>query len=152
VSKDTFDAVLASVPQGRTAGAVTSRGTHWEPKDIEDKGLTWSAPPLMQRFDPGPFNKPDLTGLRVGRFTVVGYLHSSVSPKSRARWVVRCACGDYASRRTRALRKWMTAAPAENEGRTGDRCHRCAALQQIHFKYRTEGPRPVSDFFVSVLK
>lgn len=31
MAKDTFDAVLASVPQGATAGRVTSRGTHYEP-------------------------------------------------------------------------------------------------------------------------
>lgn len=146
MGRDTFDAVLASVPNGATAGRVASRGNHYEPNiDFGDK-FHGDAPPPMRKFDPGLAKNPEfknLTGLKVGRLTVVG-LARQVSETHGALWVVRCVCGDYEYRRTRTLLK--TKRPDMQM------CHVCYDLQQKRLIYKTEGARPIEEFFTSVLK
>jgi hypothetical protein len=44
----------------------------------------------------------DFTGVRVGRFTVVGPVDERASGRG-ARWLVRCDCGIHETRRTRSL-------------------------------------------------
>ena len=72
-------------------------------------------------------NAPPLVGVRFGRFVVVG-LHAEI----RGAWVVRCDCGDYETRRSRAIR---------NPNNFGDRCTLCrnAAYQKKDYEFRTHG-------------
>lgn len=151
MGRDTFDAVLAARPQSATAGRVTSKGAHWTPDVDRGPKLHWSAPPPMQAFRAVHEGKRDLTGLQVGRLTVIGVLADSVP--GRSRWVVRCRCGDFEVRRHKTLRKTaLRGSRLGPDGQTNDRCDNCAALQAIHFKYQRDGARPISDFFTSVLK
>src|SRR5947209_12093599 len=104
MGRDTFDAVLASVPNGATAGRVTSRGEHWTPKRQLSPGeLHWDTPPPMFAWRPGLMQGlPDFTGHKFGRMTVLGLM--KVRPGGEGlRWVVRCACGDYEVRKTKAV-------------------------------------------------
>lgn len=59
----------------------------------------------------------DLTGLVKGRLTVVGRCGRH-KKKNSAQWLVRCTCGRYETRTTRALRP----------DRSNDRCQDCERL------------------------
>lgn len=138
MSKDTFDAVLASVPNGATAGRVTSKGTHYTP-EIDFRTLNhWDAPPPTKPL-PDVLKDRSLIGRRVGRLTVVGYL-GKFNPKKKALWLVRCVCGDYESRHSAAI--------VHPSG--GESCRVCSDLVFKRRRYEREGARPVEDFFVSV--
>src|ERR1700743_924124 len=63
-----------------------------------------------------PSDVPNVTGNKFGRFTVVG-AHASPPP---LRWIVRCVCGRYETRKMRAITN-----PANNE----DRCQECRHLE-----------------------
>jgi hypothetical protein len=74
-----------------------------------------SETPFPMRSYPNTSKPEDnLTGLKIGRFTVVGL--SSNSPS----WVVRCACGRYCYRRAKALKV------KELEAAISVMCPRCA--------------------------
>lgn len=129
-----LDAVIASVPLNSTAGSVTARGTHWDPKLKESNQLHQDHPPEMKRPRPGG---PDFTGIRFGRFRVLGLLSIS-NPKKPAAWVVRCACGMYETRKAKAIR---------NPKNVDDCCRACRRLQQLKRDYERLGSKPASDFF-----
>lgn len=94
-----FDAIAASAPLDRQASVVRDgSGDQFVgriPRDVEH----WTAPPLPEAARPAQVK--DLSGLAVGRMTVVRYHRSH--PKRGARWLVRCRCGDYEVRSTPAL-------------------------------------------------
>ena len=58
-----------------------------------------------------PPGAPNLTGSRFGRFLVVGW-----SRDYKTSWVVKCDCGIYTTRRTKAI---------TNHANSEDRCERC---------------------------
>lgn len=150
MSRDTFDAVLASAPNGAVAGRVTGKGEHWTPARAMPPGLIHSASPLALRpYRSSGGSLEDLRGQRIGRFTVVGLFDDPV-PSHGARWVVRCVCGDYEVRKTKALRAMRSNPRDESLGASADRCHNCQELARINWKYRREGGRPISDFFTEV--
>lgn len=102
MSKNTWDAVLASAPLNATAGAVTSAGVHFEP-EAEFKNLSWeNCPPLAALRRPYPFKFVDMTGRKFGRMTVVGYV-GKINPKKKAIWACRCVCGRYEGRHAPAI-------------------------------------------------
>lgn len=144
MSKDTFDAVLASVPQGAVAGRVTARGTHYEPRMNPTPATHYHAdvPPPLKRC-PNPAAAQRMIGKKFGRFTVIGYC-AKQNPKKPAKWAVRCACGQYEVRGAGAINN-----PANAEI---DRCRVCRDFQYKQRAYRELGSRPIGDFFVSVLK
>lgn len=96
-----FDAIAAAAPLDARASAVRDGGgDHWTatlPADVEH----WSAPPLPE--DERPRDVADISGLVVGRLTVVRYHRTRPSGGRRSRWLVRCQCGDYELRKTRAV-------------------------------------------------
>lgn len=107
---------LTNAPINRQAGMVMARGEHWD----------WHAPGHHFRSDTPPatrpipavcrHNLPDLVGRTIGRLTVVG-----LARDVNSRWVVRCSCGAYEMRTTRAIR---------NERNADDRCSEC---RQVYF-------------------
>lgn len=111
-------------PVDSTAELVIRDGEHWEPR-ITDAQHD-SPNPIHTAWRP-PGAK-DVTGLRVGRLTVVGYWgrnsNGGKGTGARHRWVVRCDCGMYSVRRVTSLQKSLTA------GRS-DCCQRCKALDAI---------------------
>jgi hypothetical protein len=62
--------------------------------------------PLPTRMFNGP-KKDDLTGMKSGRFTVIGYstwIPGKGKLKNPGRWVVRCYCGRHQIATTRAIK------------------------------------------------
>lgn len=112
MNRDKVSRIITSVPVNSTAANVLRKGVHYEPDKLPNGGY-WDAPPPTQRFKGLP--EHDMSGKTVGRLTVVGYLGSTGNPPS-ATWLVRCNCGGYEKRRTRAIRN-----PANHL----DRCYKC---------------------------
>jgi hypothetical protein len=105
----------------KTAALVTSKGFEYEPaKRIVQ---VHSSDPLPMK--PPARNEVDLTGLTFGRFTVMG----KYTVKSKqAMWVVRCLCGRYETRSSKAIR---------NPENHADRCDECR-----HLRHLRERPKP----------
>lgn len=98
-----FDVIAASAPLNREASVVRDgSGDQYEGKAPEYHAH-WKAPPLPEdQFRPETGGE-DMTGVRFGRMVVVRYHRRH--PRLRvAQWLVRCACGDYELRRTRAIK------------------------------------------------
>lgn len=112
-----FDAIAAAAPLDRQASTVRDgSGDLWAPPEEEGR-LHWKAPPVPTAERPE--NAEDLTGLPFGRgMKVIAYFGSI---KGNARWIVRCACGDYELRRAKAIKN-----------ATPDHCcHDCNYLQHM---------------------
>lgn len=101
MSKNTWDAILASTPLNRTAGAVTGKGEHYE-SSAKLTNLNWDSCPPLAPHPRGATTFVDLTGRRFGRFTVIGYA-GKLNPKKKAVWVCKCACGRYEGRHGSAI-------------------------------------------------
>ena len=106
----------ARKPVNKTAAIVTSRGVHYEPNKIvltNDSDL-----PIVTR----PITKEEvkqkcfvnLTGFRVGRLSVIGPARDF-----NGKWVVRCDCGKYSTRRAKSIK---------NPENVQDRCEHCRNL------------------------
>lgn len=77
-----------------------------------------SMTPLPMIEFPGPDDK-NLTGLNVDRLTVMGFsVLKGSGTGAKGRWVVRCACGRYEIRSSRALKRRRTRGKVES-------CHEC---------------------------
>lgn len=127
----------ARKPVNKTAATVTSRGVHYDPDKIvqtNDSDL-----PIATR----PFTKEelkqksfvDLTGRRVGRFSVIG-----AARDFKGRWVVRCDCGTYSTRRAKSIK---------NPENVQDRCEHCrhlAFLKRNELWRRTGKHYDIRDF------
>lgn len=73
------------------------------------------APPKLRAV---PVCTPNLTGVRFGRFTVIGLSAKLVGEAAGkpAMWAVRCDCGNYAKRTSKAVK---------NPANSVDRCETC---------------------------
>ena len=74
----------------------------------------------------------DLTGLKVGKLTVLGVADfPDRREKTPAAWVVRCVCGYYETRRAKTLRK-----PGYAERAECSECHYVAELKagRVHLE------------------
>lgn len=100
-------------PVNRLAAEVTGKGVHYEPQKKIAQQHWEIQPPTI----PTPRNIRDLSGIRFGRFTVLG-LYSG----GGGLWVVRCVCGDFETRRSRAI---------NNPRNTRDRCDKCSHLRHL---------------------
>lgn len=142
--KNTFDAILASVPLNSTAAKVTSHGEHWRPeKPIPPHIQHWDAPPPMKPFDGNPVHT-DFTGKKFGRFTVVGVLNLPGGKNRGMRWVVKCNCGDYEVRATQAIRLAVSSAlPADT---ANYRCYVCHQWEVSKIRYVKRGSAPIETF------
>lgn len=116
-----FDSVLASVPGNKTAAVVTGKGYGYEPA-FKKARETWDAPLPVSRIE-SDYQNLDLRGVRYGRFLVLG-LASGMRDAMGAKWVVRCQCGKYETRRARAIR---------NPKNCHDACAFCHHDQELRF-------------------
>ena len=118
---EVIEDVIRSVPVNKAAARVTAKGVGYEcPKKIM---LAHSATPIKTR--PVAKGQPDLTGSRCGRFVVKGLAADSEQRADGSLWVVRCDCGNYATRRTRAIK---------NENNKADCCEECRHLEYLKRK------------------
>lgn len=143
-----FDAIAASVALDSTAGRVTARGDHWEPRKPRPESIShWDAPPPMRSFvTPNGGANVDLTGTRFGRFTVVGLLAEAGGKNRGDRWVVRCACGDYEVRSPKAIRLILAGFGELERNPMAGRCYDCMQLEKIKNDYRKKGSASLSTF------
>lgn len=99
--------IAAAAPINRTAAVVTSgsRERSDRPLPPKDRWLSHAPPPTIpERYWPARHSGfEDLCGRKLGRLTVVGYLGKQ-NPKKKARWLVRCTCGDYEVRSAAAIK------------------------------------------------
>lgn len=111
------DAIITSDPIDGNAAKVTSPGFQYKPRKII-ANLESEVPLPMRTV---PFNVTDLTGKRNGRLTVLGlYIYKSqkkgASRNEQRRWVVRCDCGKYSIRASKAI---------NNPKNNADACNLC---------------------------
>ncbi|WJT09232.1 hypothetical protein [Vibrio harveyi] len=111
-------------PVDRVAARVLRGGENYTP----DKKIQTADQKTPIPTKKTPANAPQLTGIRFGRMTVLGFAIVQTGKKGGS-WVVRCDCGTYTLRRTRAIR---------NPNNDQDRCEECRHL--AHLK-RTEAHR-----------
>lgn len=113
---------LNNTPVNKTASLVISRGEHWHPTTKGREVDSDSPLPTKPCGD----EERDLSGVRFGRFSVIGK-----SKDVKKRWVVRCDCGKYTLRRSKAIL---------NESNQQDRCEACKELayqKREEFRRRT---------------
>lgn len=132
MSKTTpYDKLATSRPINKLAAMQLSSGTHWQPNvKLNPHGRRWETPPTTKRLNGRAKTFVDLTGLVVGRFTVVGCL-GKLNPKKKAVWLVRCACGNNETRGARYLK---------TGGNPNDMCEHCRYLERVK---KGEGNTPV---------
>lgn len=108
-------------PINKTAAMVMSAGTHYEPvlNTQNDRKNPLPISPVS-KAEAGQADFKDITGFIFGRFTVLGR-HSESS-----RWVVRCDCGVYTTRKKKAI---------SNPKNSQDRCQMCRKLISIKRSY-----------------
>ena len=122
-----FDAIAAAAPLDRSASVVRDgSGDAYEGK-VPSWHEHWTAPPLPEGRFSGRNGGDDLTGVRFGRGMVVVRYHRS--HRNGAQWLVRCPCGDYELRRSKAVRS------ADDE-------HVCQACDWFrHVQYQRDAER-----------
>lgn len=107
-----FDVIAASAPVNTAAArAANMRGETYE-KKLPDTERHWKSPPKCVSWPKEADPSHNLIGRRFGKLTVIGYY----SVGKKARWLVRCICGDYEVRSSRAVK---------NPENNGDCCKIC---------------------------
>lgn len=131
-----YQALATSAPINRDAAIArdgVSRQGYEPAKKIVQRH--WSAPPPLQPMPEGVVNR---AGIKFGKFTVVGYLERN--KKKGSLWLVRCTCGDYESRRGKAI---------DNPENAWDCCEKCRHVMTLrrsdHFR-RTGKNKPIDEF------
>jgi hypothetical protein len=84
-------------PINKAAGRVMSRGEEYAPQLKPWSGVEQKTPIPIRELREIPVNLRHLIGYRFGRMTVIGFAQI---PK---RWSVRCSCGVYCIRSTKAI-------------------------------------------------
>lgn len=118
-----WSAVVASAPINRSA--ARDMAYSYAP-DTGDP-----APHLARVTRQVPSHDPnfrDYTGFRKGRLICVGY--AGTGSDQKARWVVRCQCGRYEYRKTKAFRPDCP----------NDRCQNCENLKRREARARRTAP------------
>lgn len=111
--EQTWRKVVTSAPIDRIARRVTLPGERFESRKViqtndSDLPIATRRPTRQERALPEFL---DLTGTKQGRLLVLGQ-HA----EKQGLWVVRCDCGIYTTRRSKALK---------NPKNNGDRCESC---------------------------
>lgn len=132
MGRDHWDAILASTPLNRTAGVVTGSSASNFTSEVPLPSNFWPDVPAMRKV---PLNGVDLTGLKVGRLTVVGLLDRSAKGNG-ALWVCRCACGAYTGRKAKGLQ-----AGAIEHHPPSYMCEQCFRTHVIRYRGSAEAAR-----------
>ena len=120
MSSNIFEKLINSSPINKSASEVTSTGTSYDypvKTSEEDQPFPHKLTPVPRGMSMSS-DFTDLTGVRRGRLTVVGYFRrdGGSERKTSARWSCRCDCGTYTLRKSKALK---------SEKNNRDRCKEC---------------------------
>lgn len=130
-----WDKVISSAPLNKDAAiARDGGGTSWEPEKKPHSAFIRSHAPIPVK----PRDRTwmvDLTGLKVGKLTVLG-VADFPGRKQTAAWVVRCVCGYYETRKAKTLR-----CPTYAERAACSECDYVAQLKAGHVKLKTVAER-----------
>lgn len=122
-----WDRIVTSAPLNRDAAVARDAcGVAYTPAIADDDNVIRSDTPLPVRK---PSKGTDLSGKRCNRLVVQGLY--AVEGKSN-RWVVRCDCGAYETRRATSLNNPAYAATAM--------CSHCDHLEQLRRGLKPKGP------------
>lgn len=108
-----------STPVNATAGRVVAGGVSHEYQPDPCHLISDTPLPVLRDVESPTFQ--DLTGVKFGRLSVVGY-----SATHKGRWVCRCTCGNYVLRKTKTVK-----------GGLGAMCEHCSLMQQAKRKEYT---------------
>ena len=111
MTKSLYDSGMT--PVNKMAARVVSKGTTFTPSIKPGAALEQKTPYPIRELREIPHDLRHLVGYRFGRLTVIGFSHI---PK---RWSVRCSCGMYCIRSTKAI---------SNPKNVNDSCLACAAM------------------------
>lgn len=99
------------LPVNKTAAIVVGKGVDYDaPINPKANKVFQDKPPKIRAFT----GCDDLSGVKFGRFTVVG-----LSLDFNSRWVVRCACGNFEMRKAKSIK---------NKSNSIDCCLECRHL------------------------
>ena len=118
VDGTTYERIAASAPVNAQAARQMGKGEVFKAKaKLHD---FYEVRPEMRPVTPEMINEnfADLTGHQYGRLTVIGL--AKKRGYNGARWVARCACGNYVTRSGKAIL-----------GGNGDRCGPCSYTQSL---------------------
>lgn len=112
-----WDKLAVSTPLNATAGRVTSTSRGLQPAGprAAETYLVWKTAPQTTAV---PRLTEDLTGRQIGRLTVAGYLGNMGTDKGK--WLVRCSCGDFEVRNSKAVK---------NPANSADACKQCRHVE-----------------------
>lgn len=133
----------AAAPVNGNAARVIQKGKGYTIDVISDV-QEWDNPqPIIPKSQhPKDSGFKDLTGMKKGRFTVIGLLPGK--GKKGYRWLVRCTCGKYTMRGTKSIKS-----TAKNPAAHHDACRQCTALAYLRRNevWRRTGKNPdIQDF------
>jgi hypothetical protein len=118
---DSVEKIADMVPRDIVAWhSVFGEFVHWRPS-VKNEARHYDAPPVRTRKFQGHAHD-DMTATSFGRFHVIGYLPKNKTTRPHGVWLVRCRCGQYEVRNTKACRN-----PLNNR----DRCKACRVLVHI---------------------
>ncbi|UHS60565.1 hypothetical protein HRR99_03030 [Agrobacterium vaccinii] len=130
MAKNLFDTIAPLSPANKTAALVSGRGEHFEFGAKAHQ--VHSATPL-------PFREPskheyeqsqfvDLTGSKIGRLNVLGVAADIPTGGTGAKWVVRCVCGNYETRKSKFIKACLA---GENPGNEEPMCAWCGKTRKL---------------------
>lgn len=118
--------IASKAPVDRVAAIVTSKGYRYIP-DKKTGPNHWETCPEMRRYRRVAGGCTNLTGVRFGRFVVVGlYAGKTGNGESTSVWVCRCACGRFETRTARVVKN----------GKDNDDC--CDMCRHLKYLKRNE--------------
>jgi hypothetical protein len=132
-----YNVLAASAPINAQAARDVSPERNGYAPNKRFGGDHWDAPPETIRI---PWKLESLVGLKVGRLVVTGLLDAKNLKGKGAKWLCRCLCGNYTSRRAKALK---------NPANDGDRCDLCrhnVFLQREQFYLRNGKDKHIREF------
>jgi len=124
-----FSFVFTNKPVNGSASAVLQKGEHCE-LEIKHQMFISQVPIKVNKFT-GPESE-DLTGVKFGRFLVVGYL-------SKGNWLLKCRCGIYTKKKSAKIKKTISGFFDDNIEcvRDNTMCSKCISMEKIkHPEYQ----------------
>lgn len=123
-----MDRIISSVPINGTAARVVAKGSRYIQKRVTNH-LHWDICPKLRQPLHGAL---DLTGVKFGKFVVVGLLYFDRFKQKRkknnpARWVCKCECGRFEARHAKTIKK---------DASENDRCQECFNVDVLKARYK----------------
>lgn len=130
-----IDELHARKPMNREAGLIFAKGEVFEPdcKKIDSRDSELPLAIIPKNELPIAPSFVDLTGVKFGRMTVIGR-----SRDVNGKWVVKCQCGTYSIRTSKAIK---------NTKNSHDRCDECAYKVKMKERQYFKKYGSYNDFF-----